>query len=159
MAFFVTASAPLLCPLCRRSNVEYKRNDFNQSWKFFCYQCKAGAEIKQVDIVCSHRGSTLIDLLREKLVASLGRANKIEPMVQSEGPSLQLAPGQEPSPTVRKKKDPPKIGKIEVPPYEEADLPKLWDRKKNPNKRVQQRTKIRQALQRAQRTILEDEDE
>jgi hypothetical protein len=109
----------------------------------------------------SYKESRFADLLRERLAAALGRANKIEPNIQVDGVKLQLAPGQAPSPLARKKRDPPKLGRIEVPPYEEEEpeLPKLWDRKKNPNKRVQQRTLIRQALQRAQRTIVEDDDE
>lgn len=160
MAFFVTANTPLLCPLCRRFNVEYAKNDYKQSWNFFCHNCKVGTEIKQTEIEQLYRKNKFAGVLREKLAAALGRGNKLEPQVVPEGPKLQIADGQSDSPLGRKKKDPPDVGPLSVPPYEEPKRkrPKLWDKKKNPNKRVQQRTKIRQALQRAQRTIVEDED-
>lgn len=158
MSFLVTANTPILCPLCRRFNLNYDKDIYTGTWKFFCPNCKVNADLGPSEIRQVNQDN-FANKLREKLAAALGRANKLEPVVQSEGPNLRLAPGQEPSPLARKRRNPPKPGRIDIPPYEEPNLPKLWDRKKNPNKRVQQRTKIRQALQRAQRTIVEEEDE
>lgn len=106
----------------------------------------------------AERDSNFGDLLRERLAGALGRANRIEPQTVSEGPELKVVGGGSTT-MARKKKDPPKVGPIEIPPYEEPEPDPVWDRRNKLNPHVRQRTRLRQVLQRAQRVIDGEENE
>lgn len=67
-------------------------------WEFFCDRCKAVAQLSQREVDDTYRDGGFDDLLRNRLVGSMGRGGQ-SLGAEDDGPRLQLAPGQKPSPT------------------------------------------------------------
>ena len=68
--------------------------------------CRASAELSQEEIDRTARDGGFAELLRLRLVATLGRAARLEPPVGDEGPALKLRDDQPKLPTGRVKKRP-----------------------------------------------------
>jgi len=105
MPRLITAATQIPCPLCRRQ-LQFARDRYRQSWRFFCAFCRASAELTQGEIDRTARDGGFAELLRLRLVAALGRAARLEPPVGDEGPALKLRDDQPKLPTGRVKKRP-----------------------------------------------------